>query len=130
MEPLPPFGDAWLVDYFQMVDRLDPDEFVTWYADDCLFRFGNAPAVQGKPAIVAMLSRFYALITALHHEKTGCWTDADSGVFEALAHFEALDGSHIVLPAMTSLRIRGGKITALLMVMDASPLLSTRSGDI
>ena len=127
-QPLP-VGKAWLTAYFQMVDRLDPEEFVTWYAEDCVFRFGNAPAVQGKPAIIAVLRGFYALISAMRHEQTGSWADADSGVFEALAHFETAGGNSLVLPVMTSLRTREGKITRLLMVMDAAPLLALTAGE-
>ena len=87
-----PFGEAWSADHFATVDRLDPEELAGWYADDASFRFANQPPAQGKAAIAAALRQFYGLITSMRHEKTGCWADADSGAWEAIAHFETKDG--------------------------------------
>ena len=117
-----PFGEAWIADYFTMVDRLDPEELVSWYTDDASFRFANQPSAQGKAAIVAALRQFYGLITAMHHEKTGCWADADSGAWEAIAHFETRDGRSLALPAVSTLRLRDGLLHEFRFVMDASPI--------
>ena len=123
-----PFGDAWLVDYFLMADRLDPEEFVTWYTPDAVFRSGNLPPVTGHAAIIAALTSFYAAIGTMHHERPGSWTDHDSGVFEAIAHFKTKDGRELALPAMTSLRLKGNKVNRLLFVMDATPLFQPATG--
>ena len=94
-----PFGEAWIADHFATVDRLDPEELAGWYADDASFRFANQPPAQGKAAIAAALRQFYGLITSMRHEKTGCWADADSGAWEAIAHFETKDGRRGARPA-------------------------------
>lgn len=117
-----PFGEEWITDYFAMVDTLDPDELVRWYTDDGAFRFANQPPADGKPAIVAALKQFYGLITSMRHEKTGCWSDADGGVFEAIAHFETKDGRKVAIPAVSTLRMKDGKIHRFLFVMDATPV--------
>ena len=117
-----PFGEAWIADYFAMADRLDPEELVTWYADDCSFRFANQAPAQGKAAIVAALQQFYKLVTSMRHEKTGCWADADSGAWEAIAHFVTKDGRTLALPAVSTLRLCGGLIKEFRFVMDASPI--------
>jgi len=117
-----PFGEDWMVDYFHMVDHLDPKEFVTWYTPDAVFRSGNQAAVQGHPAIIATLTSFYSIIRTMRHQKTGSWWDASSGVFEAIAHFETKDGRTFALPAITSLRMKDNLIDQLLFVMDAAPL--------
>lgn len=90
-----PFGEAWIAEYFAMVDRLDPDELVSWCTDDASFRFANRPPTQGKAAIAAALRKFYGLITSMRHEKTGCWADDRSGAWEAVAHFETRDGRRL-----------------------------------
>lgn len=118
-----PFGPDWITDYFAMVDTLDTDELVRWYADDGEFRFANQPPAQGKPAIVAALKQFYGLITSMHHEKTGCWADSDSGVFEATAHFGTKDGRSVAIPAVSTLRMKDGLIHRFLFVMDAAPVM-------
>jgi ketosteroid isomerase-like protein len=123
-----PFGPDWLVDYFHMADRLDPQEFVTWYQPDAEFRSGNQPPAVGHAAIIASLTSFYALITTMRHEKTGTWTDEDSGVFEAVAHFTTKDGRTLALPAISSVRLKGNKVSRFLFVMDASPLFQPVPG--
>ena len=117
-----PFGEAWIADYFTMVDRLDPEELVTWYAKDGSFRFANQPPAQGKSAMVAALKQFYGLINSMNHEKTGCWADGHSGAWEAIAHFETKDGHKVSLPAVSTLRVRDGLIYEFRFVMDAAPL--------
>ena len=118
-----PFGPDWITDYFAMVDTLDTDELVRWYADDGEFRFANQPPAKGKPAIVAALKQFYGLITSMRHEGTGCWADADSGVFEAMAHFGTKDGRAVAIPAVSTLRMKDGLIHRFLFVMDAAPVM-------
>ena len=123
-----PFGEAWLAEYFQMADRLDPEELVTWYTPDAVFRSGNLPEVTGHAAIIAALTAFYAAISTMRHEKTGSWADHDSGVFEAIAHVRTKDGRVLALPAMTSLRLRDHKVNRLLFVMDATPISQPATG--
>jgi len=81
-----------------MVDTLELDELLTWYADDATFTFANSPPAHGKDAIKKALQQFYALITSMHHEKTGCWADERSGAWEAVAHFVTKDGRSVALP--------------------------------
>ena len=116
------FGVDWMVDYFAMVDTRDVDEFLTWYADDARFRFANNPPAVGHAAIRAGLEPFYALITAMRHERTGAWADADSGAFEAVAHFTLTGGREVALPAVSTMRVRGGLVHDFRFVMDASPI--------
>ena len=118
-----PFGEAWMADYFTMVDRLDPDELVAWYTDDGSFRFANQPPAKGKAAIAAALRQFYGTIRSMHHEKTGSWVDDHSGAWEAVAHFETKDGRKVSLPAVSTMRLRDGLIYDFRFVMDASPLM-------
>ena len=116
------FGDQWMRDYFAMVDTLDVDEFLTWYGDECTFRFANQEPAHGKAAIRNALERFYALITSMHHENTGIWANEDSGAFEAIAHFVTKDGRNVDLPAVSTLRIRAGLVHEFRFVMDAAPI--------
>ena len=117
-----PFGEEWMTEYFTMVDTRDVDEFLTWYSDEASFRFANQPPAQGKAAIRKVLEEFYGSIALMRHEKTGCWADADSGAFEAIAHFVTVDGVHAELPAVSTLRVRDGLVQEFRFVMDATPL--------
>jgi ketosteroid isomerase-like protein len=106
-----------------MVDTRDIDEMLTWYDDDCSFRFANQEPAKGKAAIRAALEQFYALITSMRHEKTGCWVKGDSGAFEAIAHFTTKSGKTLELPAVSTLRVRQGLIRDFRFVMDAAPIM-------
>ncbi len=117
-----PFGPAWIRGYFAMVDTMDPDELVRWYTEDGSFRFANQPPAQGKAAIKEALTQFYGLITSMRHEHTGDWSDADSGAWEAIAHFETKDGRKLALPAVSTLRLRDGLIHEFRFAMDATPI--------
>jgi ketosteroid isomerase-like protein len=117
------FDTSWIVGYFAMVDTRDLDEFLAWYSDDAVLRFGNQTPMRGKAAIRAGLTEFYSLITSMRHLQVGCWADADSGAFEAVAHFTTQDGRHLALPAITTLRLRDGLIHKVGLVMDAAPLV-------
>lgn len=121
--PTTPFGEDWMTAYFAMVDTRDLDEFLSWYHDDASFRFANQPPARGKPAIREVLEQFYGSITAMRHERTGSWADADSGAFEAIAHFVTVDGRHADLPAVSTLRVRDGLVHEFRFVMDAAPIL-------
>ena len=117
-----PFGEAWIADYFAMVDHLDPEETVNWYTEDASFRFANQSPARGKEGIANALAQFYKLIRSMHHQKTGCWADTSSGAWEAIAHFETNDGRKVSLPAVSTLRVRDGLICEFRFVMDASPI--------
>jgi hypothetical protein len=58
----------------------------------------------------------------MRHEKTGLWMDADSAVFEAMAHYKMKDGREITIPAISSLRMKGALIERCMFVMDATAL--------
>ncbi len=114
----------WVRDYFHGVDTMRPKEVTRHFAADGRFRFGNAEAAVGRPAIAAMLEKFYAQLSAMRHEETGLWTGDNSAVFEAVAHFtRKSDGKEVPLPAVSILRFgHEGLITDFRMVMDAAPL--------
>jgi ketosteroid isomerase-like protein len=117
-----PFGEAWIAEYFAEVDRMDPDGLLRWYAGDARFRFGNAPAAEGKAAIAEVLRGFYGAIRSMRHRGTGCWVGLDSGVWEAEVTFVTKDGAEHTLPAVSVLRLRDGLVADFRFVMDPAPL--------
>jgi ketosteroid isomerase-like protein len=119
----PVFDKIRIVCYFAMVDTRDLDEFLAWCSDDASLRCGNQPPMRGRAAIRTGLNEFYSLITSMRHKRIGCWADADSGAFEAIAHFTTQDGRDVALPAITTFRVRGGMIHDVGPVMDAAPLM-------
>ena len=124
-----PARDSIANEYVATVDRRDPDELVTWYTDDATFRFANQPPVVGKAAITAALRECYGRIASMRHERTGAWADATSGAFEAIAHFTTPDGRTFALPAVSTMRLRDGRIHEFRFAMDATPILGAGGAD-
>ena len=119
-----PFGEPWIAAYFAEVDRMDPAGLMAWYAEDGRFRFAGQPRVEGKVAIEAVLSQFYASIQSMRHQRTGVWIDetAQSGVWEAEVNFVRADGRAVTIPAVSVLRIKESRVHDFRFVMDAAPL--------
>ena len=117
------FGKIWMAEYFEVVDRRNIDELLTWYDDEASFRFANQEPARGKAAIRTALEQFFVLITHMRHEQTGSWADQDSGAFEAIAHFTTKRGTKLELSAISTMRVRTGLIQEFRFVMDATPIL-------
>jgi hypothetical protein len=64
---LSPEATEWYLNrYLDAMDALDIERYAAFLADDVTMSFNNAPAVEGKPAVVGMLlSTFTALIASL-----------------------------------------------------------------
>jgi ketosteroid isomerase-like protein len=116
------FGPEWVRAYFQEVDRMNPDGLLAWYGDAPTFRFANQPAAEGRDAILQVLQQFYASIKEMRHKPLGIWTDAESGAMEAMVDFTTGDGRRVEIPAVSVLRLRGGRVHDFRFVMDAAPL--------
>jgi ketosteroid isomerase-like protein len=116
------FDADYIREYFNEVDRMNPDGLLAWYAEDASFRFANQEPARGKQAIGELLAGFYGTVRSMRHEPLGIWHDADSGAMEASVHFELPDGRTVELPAVSVLRVRNGLVHDFRFVMDASPL--------
>ncbi len=110
--------------YFKDVDTMIPEKVTQYYNEDSVFKFGNAPAVQGSREIRKTLDNFYQLINSMEHHNTGLWLGDNNGVFEANVHFKTKSGEIVVIPAVSIMRLEKNKIKDFRMVMDASPLFN------
>ena len=125
-----PFGEDWVAAYFADVDRLDPSLLLRWYVEDASFRFAGHPPVVSKAPISEMLSGSFGTIAAMHHARTGVWIDPDGGsaVWEAEVSFTRKDGTVLVLPAMSALRLKDGLVRDFRFVMDPAPIYAQNEG--
>ena len=119
------FDAEYIRAYFHEVDQMNPVGLLAWYGDEGRFRFANQDAVQGKPAIKAILEAFYGSIRSMRHQEQGVWVNETSGAMEAYVHFTTQDGRDLILPAVSVLRVENGLVQDFRFVMDASPLQQT-----
>lgn len=66
----------WLKRLFANIDARDADGFLSFLADDVVFRFGNAEPASGKAVVGEVVRGFLASIASLSHEIVAIWTPA------------------------------------------------------
>ena len=62
------------------IDSGDPNAYAALLTDDSIFRFGNWPASEGKPAIHKAQTDFFATIKGCKHKVLRTWADDKSYV--------------------------------------------------
>ena len=65
---------TWVGEMFGAVDKMSPKEFVTYLTEDAVFKFGNGPAVIGRPNIENAVSH-YERFWLDHLERLGAYLD-------------------------------------------------------
>lgn len=118
--PDPPF----VAPLFRAIDAMDPDLFVSFLAEDAVFRFGSGPEVKGRQAIREAVAGFFGMIAGLRHRLIDTWSHPDAVICRGEVTYTRRDGSEVTLPFADVLRTRGEKIGEYLIYMDVAPLFS------
>lgn len=107
---------------FAAIDAKDPEAFVGFLTGDALFRFGSAPAVQGRDAICAAVGAFFDTIAGLSHVVNKTLVDGATMVCEGEVTYTRLDGTSVTLPFTDVFEYEGDLIAEYKIYMDVSPL--------
>ena len=107
---------------FETVDRMDANGFASFFTDDGLFRFGNAPTVKGRGEIAESVDQFFASIKALSHRVIGQWSSDGVDIAEVEVTYTRHDGSRVDLMAACVFRLQGEQISDYRIYMDINPL--------
>lgn len=107
---------------FAAIDRQDTAAFVGFLSDDAVFRFGSAPPVQGRAAILAAVDGFFGTIGGLSHAIAKVVVDGSTQFIEGEVTYTRLDGSEITLPFTDIFEYDGELIAQYKIYMDISPL--------
>jgi len=124
--PIAPFAPdrAWWGRLFAAIDARDADRFVAFLTPDGEFRFGNAPAVQGREAIRATVAGFFSVIGGCRHRLLGAWNGAGTAVCEGEVTYMRQDGSTVTIPFVNVFELRGEQVASYRIYIDNSPLFS------
>ena len=109
---------------FAAIDRKDANRFVEYLTDDAVFRFGSAPAVQGRAAIEQAVSGFFSTIDGCRHKLTASWTGPETFACEGEVTYRRHDGSEITLPFADVFDLRGEMICGYRIYIDIAPLFA------
>lgn len=118
--PVAAGGDAGGV--FAAIDRKDSTAFVGFLTDDAVFRFGSAPPVRGRDAIMAAVDGFFGTIAALAHQISNTVTEGSTRFIEGEVTYTRHDGTQVTLPFTDVFDYDGDLIRHYKIYMDISPL--------
>jgi len=109
---------------FAAIDAKDTAAFVGYLTEDAVFRFGSAPAVQGRAAITAAVDGFFSTIAGCSHQITFSAQSGNTIVCEGEVTYQRHDGSRVTLPFVDVLDYDGELICAYKIYIDIAPLYS------
>ncbi len=119
------FSRARVEKMFAAIDENDSESFASYLADDATFRFGSAPAVSGRDAIVAGVGAFFETIGGCRHALGNTLAERDTLVCEGEVTYTRLDDSTCTLPFVDVFEIDGRLIRDYKIYIDISPLYQT-----
>lgn len=114
--------EGFLDKLFCAIDAKDAEQFASFIADDGVFRFGSAPAVQGRDEITAAVSAFFDSIDSLSHSVTKVWRDEAGLACEGEVCYRRLDGLEVIIPFVDVFEFRGELISSYKIYIDIGPL--------
>ena len=107
---------------FEAIDSKDAQAFVGFLTEDAVFRFGSAPAVRGREAILATVDGFFGTIAACSHDVQKTLSSGPTLVCEGEVTYRRHDGTEITLPFTDVFEYDGDLIAQYKIYIDIGPL--------
>lgn len=117
--------DRDLSDLFAAIDANDAAAFVGFLTDDAVFRFGSAPAVEGRAEIQAAVQAFFDSIKTCSHTLTSSFGRGSTYFCEGETTYTRHDGSQVTVPFADVFEYDGDLIAQYKIYADISPLYAT-----
>jgi len=117
-------GAEWLRHLTHAIDAKNAAAFAAFLTPDATFRFGNAPAVQGRDAIEAVVRGFFDAIDSLAHELHEQWSIGAVTICTGTVTYTRRDGRSLRVPFANVLKLRGGCICDYQIYVDNSALFA------
>ena len=115
----------WTNDICVAMDSKDYEKFVSYFADDGLFRIANAAPVKGHNAIIKHVKAFFAMLTSSDHnfvESDDCITgQGEVNYVQANSNARTITFCDVVY-------FKKGKITEYIVYVDNNPLFALSDG--
>lgn len=107
-------------------ESMNIDNFVKFFSNDAVYRFGNPPVVFGHEGIKQSSIDFLKKVEGLHHHIKNIWEiQNDEIVVELEVTYIRYDGKVFTLPCCDIIRFQDNKIKEMLIFMDISPVYKT-----
>ena len=109
---------------FRAIDDANADAFVSFLTPDGIFKFGNAPPVQGQAAIAALVDGFWKSIGGSQHTLLHVWNDGDDVAVHGQVLYTRKDGKQVPIAFVNVFKMKGDKIAEYLIHIDNGPLFA------
>ena len=121
-----PEGKApqWLREYYEDVDNMRLDAFLSHHTDDVVVQFGNNPQAHGKEQVGGAIGHFWEMIGGLDHEFLNVYQDGDTTALEALIHYKRLDDVTVPVPCTTLIHRTGDLADFVRIYIDVAPIFA------
>lgn len=115
----------FLEHYYAEMETNDPQRYGAFYAEDVSLRFGNAPTLSGRAAVVSAFEEVLGRVASLHHDLVNVW-EQDGGVvvFESVATWRLFDSTELSINACSVFTIVDDLFTDLRIYVDNAPLFA------
>jgi ketosteroid isomerase-like protein len=107
---------------FAVIDEKDTQGFCEFLTPDCIFKFGNMDAVQGRENIFTSLEGFFNSIQGLAHQTIDSWETGNTVICHGTVSYTRLDGSSLTVPVSNIFTMEAGLIASYLIFIDVSEL--------
>ena len=107
---------------FAAIDSKDTQAFVGFLTDDAVFRFGSAPAVRGREAILAAVDGFFGTIEGCSHDVQKTLASGSTLVCEGEVTYRRHNDTEITLPFTDIFEYDGDLIAQYKIYIDIAPL--------
>lgn len=108
---------------FEAGESMNVNNFVKFYADNATYQFGNFPVAHGPQGIVDSSQGFLSKVRKVLHHIENLWEiDDETVVCEMTVTYDRHDGKSFTLPCCDTIKIRDGKVQALKIYMDITPV--------
>ena len=112
----------WVAELFASVDEKNIEKFSSFLAEDCSFRFGNFPAVQGVDGVSEFVGGFFNSIESLKHDISDIWPVPGGVVCHGMVSYTRHDKSVLSVPFSNIFKSKNGKVCEYLIFADTSQL--------
>lgn len=114
----------WVSQLFKGLDKKSVSIFSSFLTDDCVFRYGSLPAVEGKDAIQDFVGGFLGNIQKTEHTISRFVETQQSMFIEGECAYLTRSGAKVTLPFLNVFEIQAGLISKYFVYIDPSPLIA------
>ncbi len=114
--------ESWVQNLLQSIDNMEVETFLTFLADDVLFRFGNADPVNGKVAVGEAVENFFGTVKEMQHDMIRIWSEEDTVICQGTVTYTRHDSTVLSVPFVNILVCENNLIMEYLIFVDVSQL--------